>query len=134
MQAVADTGLIKALLDRNDPYHAWAAEIFPKHAPWLTCEAVLAETAHLTGAPQLVMKLVVSGDLRVRFAAESEAERLVALLNKYRDREMDLADACLVRMTELDQDAMVFTIDRQDFQTYRKHGRQPVPCRFPPED
>jgi predicted nucleic acid-binding protein len=58
MQAVADTGLIKALLDRNDPHHAWAAEVFPKHAPWLTCEAVLAEAAHLTGAPQLVMRLV----------------------------------------------------------------------------
>lgn len=49
MQAVADTGLLKALLDRNDPYHNWATEIFPKHAPWTTCEAVLTETAHLTG-------------------------------------------------------------------------------------
>ena len=55
MQAIADTGLLKALLDRNDPYHPWAREVFPQHAPWMTCEAVLTETAHLSGAPQKVM-------------------------------------------------------------------------------
>jgi predicted nucleic acid-binding protein len=43
MQAVADTGLLKALLDRNDPYHKWTVEVFPQHAPWATCEAVLTE-------------------------------------------------------------------------------------------
>ena len=131
MQAVADTGLLKALLDRNDPYHPWAAGVFPQHAPWATCEAVLAEAAHLSGAPQKVMALVARGDLQVRFAAEPEAERLVELLGKYQDRKMDLADACLVRMTELERTAVVFTLDREDFTVYRKHGSQPVPCVFP---
>jgi hypothetical protein len=46
---------------------------------------------------------------------------------------MDLADACLVRMTELDRAAVVFTLDRVDFTVYRKHGSQPVPCVFPAE-
>ena len=80
MQAIADTGLLKALLDRNDPYHPWAREVFPQHAPWMTCEAVLTETAHLSGAPQKVMQLVAVGVLRVRFAAEREAARLSELL------------------------------------------------------
>ena len=133
MQAVADTGLLKALLDRNDPYHPWAVEAFPKHAPWTTCEAVLTEAAHLTGAPRKVMELVARGDLQVRFAAESEAERLLELPGKYQDCKMDLADACLVRMTELDRAAVVFTLDRVDFTVYRKHGSQPVPCVFPVE-
>jgi uncharacterized protein len=131
MQAVADTGLLKALLDRNDPYHPWAAKVFPQHVPWVTCEAVLTETAHLSGAPQRVIALVARGDLKVRFAAETQAERLLELLGKYQDRRMDLADACLVCMTELDRAAVVFTLDRDDFTVYRKNGIQPVPCVFP---
>jgi len=131
MQAIADTGLLKALLDRNDPYHKWAVEVFPEHAPWSTCEAVLTETAHLSGAPQRVMQLLARGDLQVRFAAAPEAERLSELLGKYQDRKMDLADACLVRMTELEPNAVVFTLDRGDFIIYRKQGNLPVPCVFP---
>jgi predicted nucleic acid-binding protein len=133
MRAVADTGLLKALLDRNDPYHPWAMGVFPQHAPWVTCEAVLTETAHLSRAPQKVMQLVARGDLQVRFSAESEAERLSELLAKYHDYGMDLADACLVRMAELEGAAVIFTLDRKDFNIYRKTGDQPVPCVFPPE-
>ena len=38
MQAAADTGLLKALLGRNDPHHLWAVEVVPKDVPWATCE------------------------------------------------------------------------------------------------
>ena len=133
MQPIADTGLLKALLDRNDPYHRWAAEVFPQRVPWTTCEAVLTEAAHLSGTPQKIMQLILRGDLEVRFAAENQAERLLELLQKYQDRRMDLADACLVRMTELERDAVVFTIDRSDFTVYRRNGNEPVPCVFPAE-
>jgi predicted nucleic acid-binding protein len=133
MQAIADTGLLKALLDRNDPYHPWAKEVFPQYMPWVTCEAVLTETAHLSGAPQKVMQLVACGSLRVRFAAAAEAERLVELLGKYQDCGMDLADACLVRLAELEPAAVVFTLDRKDFTIYRKDDTRPVPCVFPAE-
>jgi len=77
------------------------------------------------------MELVARGDLQVRFAAESEAERLLELLGKYQDCKMDLADACLVRMTELERAAVVFTLDREDFTVYRRHGSQSVSCVFP---
>src|SRR5208282_3085444 len=50
---------------------------------------------------------------------------LLELLGKYQDRKMDLADACLVRMTELERAAVVFTLDREDFTVYRKRGKQP---------
>ena len=131
MQAVADTGLLKALLDRNDPYHRWAAEVFPQHVPWTTCEPVLTEAAYLSRSPQKLMQLVLRGDLQVRFVVETEAERLLELLQKYQDQKMDLADACLVRMTEIEREAVVYTIDRSDFTVYRKHGNEPVPCVFP---
>jgi predicted nucleic acid-binding protein len=131
MQAVADTGLLKALLDRNDPYHGWAAEVFPRHAPWTTCEAVLTEAAYLSGAPQKIVQLVLHGDLQVGFVVKVEAERLLELLQKYQDRKMDFADACLVRMAEIEREAVVFTIDRGDFTVYRRNGHEPVPCVFP---
>jgi predicted nucleic acid-binding protein len=131
MQPVADTGLLKALLDRNNPYHGWAAEVFPRHAPWTTCEPVLTEAAYLSGSPQKLMQLILNGDLQVRFVAETEAERLLELLQQYQDQKMDFADACLVRMAEMERDAVVFTIDRRDFTVYRKHGNKPVPCVFP---
>lgn len=79
------------------------------------------------------MQLVERGDLLVRFAAELEAGRLVELLGKYQDGGMDLADACLVRMTELERTAIVFTLDRRDFTIYRRNGDQLVPCVFPPQ-
>ena len=134
MQAVADTGLLKALLDRNDRYHRSARDVFPPRAPWMTCEVVLAETAHLSGAPRKVMQLVACGALRLSFTVEPEAARLAQLLAKYQDYGMDLADACLVRMTELEPGAVVFTIDRSDFTVYRRNGNEPVPCVFPDED
>lgn len=78
------------------------------------------------------MQLVARGDLQVRFSAELEAHHLAALLGKYLDNGMELADACLVRMAELEKNAVIFTLDRKDFSVYRKHGNQPVPCVFPP--
>ena len=43
---------------------------------------------------------------------------------------MDLADACLVRMTELHRDCCVLTTDA-DFKIYRRFSRQVIPCLFP---
>jgi hypothetical protein len=43
---------------------------------------------------------------------------------------MSLADACLVRMTELLPEPIVLTTDT-DFRVYRRHGRQVVPCVLP---
>jgi predicted nucleic acid-binding protein len=71
--------------------------------------------------------------LAVRCVAETEAKRLLELLQKYQDQQMDFADACLVRMSELERDAVVFTIDRSDFRVYRRNGNEPVPCVFPGE-
>src|ERR1039458_2106749 len=69
--------------------------------------------------------------LAVRCVAETEAKRLLELLQKYQDQQMDFADACLVRMSELERDAVVFTIDRSDFRVYRRNGNEPMACVFP---
>ena len=132
LKNIADTGLLKAALDHDDEAHAWAAAEFREHAPFWTCEAVLDELAFILGSAIPGLELVSRGDVRIEFDLGGEAGRVLDLLHQYRNRPMDLADACLVRMTELESRCKVWTVDRSDFQVYRRHGRQPVPCEFPP--
>jgi predicted nucleic acid-binding protein len=96
---------------------------------------VLAEAAAITEAPVRILQLVARGDLILdpAFVLAEELPRILALATKYSDLPMDLADACLVRMTELTAGCKVWTVDRADFAAYRRHGRQPVPCEFPPD-
>ncbi len=61
---------------------------------------------------------------------EAEAEALKHLLRRYHDVPMDLADACLVRMTELYPNCTLLTLD-SDFQIYRKHRREIISVIFP---
>ena len=59
------------------------------------------------------------------------SERLAELVEKYADRSMDFADACLVYMSEQTRDCKVVTIDRADFAVYRRHGRETIPLLLP---
>lgn len=135
MKKIADTGLLVAAADPHDRHHAWAAEALRTHAPFHTCEAVILETAWVLGAPGAVLALLARGDLILdpAFSFSAEVPRLLELCRKYADRSMDLADACLVRMTELTVRCKIWTVDRADFSSYRRHRRQPVPCEFPAE-
>ncbi len=74
--------------------------------------------------------MVANNVLQIRFSIADEATKLDALMTKYSDLPMSLADACLVRMSELHDDAAVFTVD-QDFLIYRKHGRKKIPLISP---
>ncbi|MBL9137879.1 MAG: PIN domain-containing protein [Verrucomicrobiales bacterium] len=131
MKPIADTGLIVALLAADDPAHVWAADAFRRHSPFHTCDTVLAEACSFFSSPKPVLTLVARGDLILDFNLAEELPPVLALVTKYADRPMDLADACLVRMTELAACCKVWTVDRSDFAVYRRHGRQPVPCEFP---
>ncbi len=133
MKEIADTGLIVAFFNRTDPFHPWAAKAFREHAPFFTCDAVLAEAGSFFPDPVALLRLVSRGDLVLDpdFSLESELPAVLALASKYSDRPMDLADACLVRMAEISPRARIWTVDRADFSTYRRHGRQAIPCKFP---
>lgn len=133
MKEIADTGLLVALLARNDPHHRWAVDAFRKYAPFVTCDAVLAEAGSFFPDPTALLTLVARGDVLLDpdFMLGCEAPGILALAAKYRDRPMDLADACLVRMSELTARCRIWTVDRADFSAYRRHGRQTIPCEFP---
>jgi predicted nucleic acid-binding protein len=130
---LVDAGFLIALLGRRDAHHPWAvtaAEHFPP--PWRTCEAVLSETFHLLGArgAPTLRGLLRRGALLVTFDLGDNIEPVLKVLDKYADRAASLADACLVRMTEMLATPMLLTTDA-DFRVYRRHGRQVIPCRMP---
>jgi predicted nucleic acid-binding protein len=132
--AIADTGLIVAFLTRNDRFHRWAVGGFRDHGPFHTCEAVISEACSFFPDPRFVLSLLARGDLSLdsSFVLADELPQVLGLVTKYSDLPMDLADACLVRMTELHARCKVWTVDRGDFSAYRRHGRDAVPCEFPP--
>ncbi|MHC1769211.1 MAG: type II toxin-antitoxin system VapC family toxin [Verrucomicrobiia bacterium] len=132
---IADTGALVALLDRADAHHDWAVDCFRNlRPPLFTCESVLAEALHLLSdlpaSCEALARLHRDGVLRVDFAFETQAPIIWRLLSKYRDVPMDFADACLVRMTEVFADCVVWTPD-SDFRVYRRHGRQIIPLLAP---
>ncbi len=133
MVCIADTGFIVALNSPVKREREWARGHFEERgAPFYTCEAALTEASHLI-EPAAVGRLVESGFLAVRFSLFEQIAPLVRLMEKYSGR-MDVADACVVRMSELFPTCEVFTVDRKDFTVYRRFGNKPVPTVFPPED
>ena len=123
--AIVDTGPLVAFFDRAEQHHHWvAARIEELDAPLLVCEPVLAETMYLLArhsrAHDALLDLLQNGALSVAFQIDENIAALRKLLQKYRD--MSLADACIVRMTEIYDRHAVLTLD-SDFLVYRKHGR-----------
>src|SRR5439155_6268865 len=102
--------------------------------PLLTCESVLAEACFLIqrnrGQPADVLQLVQRIVVQVPFDINHEAAAIEKLMRWYADIPMSLADACLVRLSELQPDCRVFTIDRH-FRQYRRNGRQVIPLLSP---
>jgi predicted nucleic acid-binding protein len=130
---LVDAGYVVALLSRRDTHHRWALAQMARHVPpWDTCEAALSEAFHLLGsrgAPAL-SALIQRRSLRVDFDRARNLDPTTKLMAKYADVPMSLADACLVRMTEILTDPVLLTTDT-DFRVYRRHSRHVVPCVTP---
>lgn len=133
MKEIADTGLLVGFLFRRDPVHSWALDAFRKHTPFYTCDAVLAEAASFCPDPNVILTLLLRADLILDpdFSLGGSLTEIAALAGKYADQPMDLADACLVRMSELHRNSRIWTVDVRDFSVYRRFGRERIPCVFP---
>ena len=133
--AIVDTGPLVAFFDRAEHHHRWVAERFDElEAPLLVCEPVLAEAMYLLArypkAQDAILELIDNGALRVAFRIDEHLDALRKLLEKYRDTPISLADACIVRMSEIHGRHAVLTLD-SDFLVYRKHGRTTLPLIQP---
>lgn len=134
-RVIADTGPLVAYLDKSDRDHEWAKDHFQRFTdPLLTCEAVIAEALFLLRRggifPEGLLELIRRGILVPDFALAGEIEPILQLMRKYRDIPMSLADACLVRMSEIHPASVVMTLD-SDFTIYRKSRRGTIPLMTP---
>lgn len=92
----------------------------------------MAEAAAMTGQPAAIVAMIHAGEIVLAFSLAEQAAAVLESLRKYADRQMDLADACIVRMSELMRDSRVVTVDRAGFSVYRRNGRDLIPLIAPP--
>jgi predicted nucleic acid-binding protein len=133
--AIVDAGPLVAYFNKHETHHDWAAEQFGRiKPPLLTCEAVMSETCFLLSGggidPAHALESVVRGIVRIDFSLSAESDSVHRLMVRYKDVGVSLADACLVRMSELHTRCEVMTIDR-DFLIYRRDGRRIIPLIAP---
>lgn len=131
-----DTGPLVAFLNRRDSHYLWARQqINRRPPPLLTCEPVVTEAcflAHrLLGSSDPVLEFVNTGAAQLTFNLADELDAVRNLMARYANVPMSLADACLVRMSELYPDSVVLTTD-SDFIIYRWHGRKAISTLMPP--
>lgn len=134
-KVIVDTGPLVALLRPADPWHRWVRDqLALLAAPMVTCESVVSEASYLlrqhTRGSEALMGLFRRGMVEVAFHAQPEISALERLLARYANVPMSFADACLVRMAELEGDSSVLTLD-SDFGIYRKNGRQAIALLTP---
>jgi hypothetical protein len=127
---LVDSGPLVALFDPRDDAHAESKGTLQKVAePLVTTVPVLTEVFHLLGpatqGAKALREFVRRGGLGVWCLSAATLGRSLELMDEYADHPMDLADASLVTAAEALRTTRVFTIDRNDFQTYRaRFGRR----------
>jgi predicted nucleic acid-binding protein len=132
---ILDTGPLVSFLSGEDKHSAWVQAQWKRlRPPLFTCEAVLTEAAFLLkreGADtDGLFALLERGVIRLALEISEEHPDLRVLMRRYRERPMSLADACLVRLSELHSGSTVFTLDG-DFRIYRRHGNKVIPVLMP---
>ena len=121
---LVDTGPLIGLFDPLDPFHKRSAALLRQiQEPLLTTLPVLTEAFHLLnpgsqGAENL-RSFIVNEGLTIWLMDNTALFRAFDLMKKCADHPMDLADASLVAAAEAFRARRIFTIDRDDFETYR---------------
>jgi uncharacterized protein len=128
-RGLIDTGAIIALLDREDGWHERCVEAFRGlRLPLATTAAVLAEVFHVLGENRRELAaawgFLRSGAVTVLPIEDADLPDLESLMERYQDRPMDFAHATLVLLARRESLTTIFTIDQDDFNTYRIEGKR----------
>ena len=124
-----DTGAFVALLDKSEKNHERCVMFFRElKGNLLTTEPVLTETINLLGpsvkAQKTAIEFILKGGSTLVPQSSESLSRAVVLIEKYKDIQMDFADATLVSLAEEAGTEEVFTLDRRGFSSYRIHGKK----------
>lgn len=127
---LTDAGPLVALIDADEADHdACVSALRGLRLPLITTWPAFTEAMYLLSRAggvtghQALWKLLLTRRLKIIDLSRSAMERSAALMTKYADRPMDLADATLVAVAEERDEQLIFTLD-SDFQIYRLHGRR----------
>lgn len=134
-RVILDTSPLVALINKRDQYHDWTKQQWSQiKPPLLTCESVITESFFLLRniheGQRGVIQLIERNVIRLEFSLEEEIAFIKDLLTRYQSVPVSLADACLVRMTELNENSPLFTLD-SDFRIYRKNRKQIIDLIIP---
>ena len=136
---ILDTGVLIAYLMPKDKFHAWAVSQLSQiiSSPVLTSEAVITEACFLAQrihhGQETILKLIKQGHILIPFTLSQEIEAIENLMQQYASVPMSLADACLVKMSEIYDNSPILTLD-SDFTIYRKHRNQTIPVIMPKDN
>jgi predicted nucleic acid-binding protein len=135
LQSIIDTGFLVALVNRSEQHHSWVkGQLRRIPSPLLTCEPVITETCFLLQkiyqGEATILKLISSEKIKIEFQISQESANLQKLMERYQSVPMSLADACLVRMTEIYPNSILLTLD-SDFRIYRKNKNEIIPFIIP---
>lgn len=130
---LTDSGFWIALGNRRDQHHAaalkaaerWESESF------VTTWPVLTEVTHLllarlgTGSVLAFVRALTQGACSLIEPPDDVLPRALALMSKYRNLPMDLADASLVILAEQLNEGRILSTDLRDFAGFRWKNTQP---------
>ena len=127
-----DTGFLLALLDGRDRHHAVAAQWeFSVEEGWITTWPVVTELCYLVatklgvGVAVDCMQEMTHGAIKIWDIPNPQAREIPALMKRYANLPMDLADASLVLLAEHLGHGRILTTDERDFGAYRWKSRKP---------
>jgi predicted nucleic acid-binding protein len=132
---LVDSSALVAAFDRRDEHHSWASQWLAKlQPPYFTCEAVLTESFFLLtkihGGANAFHRALEKGLSEAEYRFAEQQRETLALIQRYASVPMSFADACLVRMAELQPNSLIFTTDH-DFAIYRRQRRNLIPLIAP---
>ncbi len=131
MTTLVDTGPLVALIDRaqGEAHRQCVKAQKSLSGPLLTTWPCMTEAMYFLGdlrgwnGQEKLWEMVDRGALTIHQSSEAEAARMRELMEKYKDRPMDLADASLVVTAESENLRRIFTLDKTDFSIYRIHNK-----------
>jgi predicted nucleic acid-binding protein len=126
---LTDAGPLIAMIDADEADHETCVlALRTLTLPLITTCPAFTEAMYLLGragglaGQQALWKILLTKRLDIAELSRAVLKRSAALMDKYADQPMDLADATLVALAEERGVRRIFTLDN-DFRVYRIHGR-----------
>lgn len=129
---LVDTGFLVALFRQGDRYHQSARNLLAgplrrQRLRLVTVQPVITETCFFFQPADSAsfLEWVHRGGVTLRQIEPAHLPDIAALLRRYADQRIDLADACLIWLAGQEKTNRILTVDQRDFSVYRTPSGQP---------